>query len=206
MGEYGPVRERIGFRPDDYIICVDAGVGHAAGLGVTPALIVGDLDSVGALPPGIQVLKFHKEKDETDTILAIQYGLRAGMTDFVIAGGLSGRLDHTLANLSALLYLDRHGGRGVIIDEQNEAFLLPGGKITVPRRDGFYLSVFPFGADARGVRERKTKYTLTDATLCLDFPLGVSNEFSGPFAEISVEKGPLLIILSKDAPNEESAI
>ena len=49
-----------------------------------------------------------------------------------------------------------------------------------------------------GVSERGVKYTLNGARLENSSPLCVSNEFTSEEAVISVEKGPILIILSKE--------
>lgn len=201
MGDYTRIRQRAELTDKETVICVDGGLRHAEGLGLKPGLIIGDLDSVGefTLPESVELKKFKSEKDETDMVLAIRQALTLGYKKILILGGLRGRLDHTYANFCALYELTKAGAEGVIIDEDNEVFFLPQGSIRVPRRQGFYISVFPFGSVAEGVYERGMKYSLTDATLTNDFPVGVSNEFTeeSPFAEISVRKGPLLIILSR---------
>jgi thiamine pyrophosphokinase len=197
MGDYEPLKPLL--RPDDTIICADGGLIHAKTLGVTPSVAIGDFDSAPAPAQGdIDVLRFKCEKDETDTILAIDYALGQGYRDFLILGGLRGRLDHTVANFSALMHLYTHGGTGLITDAANEVRLLLGGEMRLPRREGFYVSVFPFEGEATGVTERGLKYPLTDARLDCTFPLGVSNQFSADEAVISVKSGTLLIILSKE--------
>lgn len=198
IGDYGRICSKIRFRAQDYIICVDGGISHAAGLGVSPDLMVGDMDSAARIPAGIKTLRYQSEKDETDTILAIQYALKEGYRDITIVGGLRGRLDHTMANIEALLYLTRNGGSGRIVDSDNEACLLMEGKMTFSKRENTYFSVFPLFESAEGVTEKGFKYALDRATLKSSFPLGVSNEFKEDQAEISVERGPLLIILSEE--------
>jgi thiamine pyrophosphokinase len=44
---------------------------------------------------------------------------------------------------------------------------------------------------------RGAKYELHDAELTSDFPLGVSNEWAAPEAEISLREGTLLIVSSR---------
>jgi thiamine pyrophosphokinase len=197
LGEAEPLKKLI--RTDDYIICVDGGYEHATALCAAPDIVIGDLDSLKSeLPPSLPVLRFKKEKDETDTILAIDYALAQGYREMVLIGGLKGRLDHTYANFSALLHLHLGGGRGYFADADNEVYILIEGEIRLSRREGYYLSVFPFGQEALGVSERGVKYTLNGARLENSSPLGVSNEFTSEEAVISVEKGPILIILSKE--------
>jgi thiamine pyrophosphokinase len=79
MGDYKPLHGLIHVS-NDYIICVDGGTRHLSGLGVKPDIIIGDLDSSGELPDGVEVLKFKSEKDETDTMLAVMHGLNLGLT------------------------------------------------------------------------------------------------------------------------------
>lgn len=197
MGDYTPLRGLID-AANDFIICVDGATHHLKGLGVKPDIIIGDLDSSGELLVGVEVLKFKAEKDETDTMLAVMHGLKLGFHDFLILGGLKGRLDHTYANLSTLQYLTRHGGAGCFVDADNEAFLVENGEISFHKRAGYYISVFPFGGDAAGVTEKGFKYELENAVMRADFPNGVSNEFLNENGIISVKKGSLLIILSRE--------
>ena len=58
-----------------------------------------------------------------------------------------------------------------------------------------YLSIFPLGQNAKGVTLKGLKYPLQDATLKNDYPLGISNEFTGEMSTVSVEDGELVCIL-----------
>ena len=64
------------------------------------------------------------------------------------------------------------------------------------------LSVFAMSGKAEGVTLRGVLYPLESTVLYYDFPLGVSNEFTGKPATVSVKKGTLLVIWqgSADAP------
>ena len=50
------------------------------------------------------------------------------------------------------------------------------------------------GERAQGVTLKGLKYELTDALITNSFPVGVSNEFIGKEAEITVRDGTLLIL------------
>lgn len=197
MGDYQPLRGLIN-SDKDYIICVDGGARHLKGLCVTPNIVIGDLDSADILPDGVKVLKFKSEKDETDTMLAVMHGLEQGCREFLLLGGLKGRLDHTFANLCTLQYITRHGATGRFVDADNEGYFVENGEIRFLPRKGTYISVFPFGGNAQGVTETGFKYGLDNAELTTDFPNGVSNEFLQGEGVISVKKGALLIILSRE--------
>ena len=43
------------------------------------------------------------EKDDTDTLLCLKYGMELGYREFLMIGGIGGRLDHTMANIQTLL-------------------------------------------------------------------------------------------------------
>ena len=135
------------------------------------------------------------DKDDTDTLAAIREGLEQSCGTFYIYGGTGGkRLDHTLANLQALLFLRRRGARGFLYDDdfvwtaiENEAF-------TVARTVEWGLfSAFCLGDRAEGVDEAGFQYPLKDAVLTPDFPLGVSNHILEAEARISVRKGALAV-------------
>ena len=87
----------------DIVIAADGGYDTLRELGVTPDLLVGDMDSVKAVPTDIEKLRVPVEKDETDTYLCYLEGVRRGYSNFVILGGVGGREDHTFANFSLLI-------------------------------------------------------------------------------------------------------
>ena len=157
-----------------------------------------DFDSYdGPVDPEIPLQRFPSEKDDTDTMIAIRAALERGFREAVLYCALGGRLDHTLANLQSLAFALSHGLRLRIVSEDTEVMLLQDGTLSLPRREGFALSVFAFSERCRGVSLHGTKYTLTDAELENSFPLGVSNEWAAEAATVSVTAGTLLIVLSK---------
>ena len=190
------LREMWSREADDLIIAADGGLRNAALLGVTPSLVLGDMDSLESaqVPEGARL--YPVRKDDTDTMLAIKTGLEEGCREFLLFGALGGRLDHTYANIQSLAYLLEQGASGTLLD---------GGHLCTMVRDGSvvldtafrHLSVFSYSDRCEGVSESGTGYTLSGAELTSSFPLGVSNyQLKGERAVISVEKGTLLLILS----------
>ena len=183
-------------RPDDLVIAADGGLRHAGTLGVTPQLILGDMDSLdpGEVPPGAEI--FPVRKDDTDTMLAIKTGIRRGCREFLIFGALGGRLDHSYANIQGLAYLLDAGCRGMLLDGRHLVTMVRDGgvRISCPFR---HLSVFSYSDRCVGVGESGVSYTLEDGELTSSFPLGVSNhQLPGETAHIQVAQGTLLLILS----------
>ena len=184
--------------PDTFVIACDRGYAYARRCGIRPDLLVSDFDSYdGPVDPEIPLQRFPSEKDDTDTMIAIRAALERGFREAVLYCALGGRLDHTLANLQSLAFALSHGLRLRIVSEDTEVMLLQDGTLSLPRREGFALSVFAFSERCRGVSLHGTKYTLTDAELENSFPLGVSNEWAAEAATVSVTAGTLLIVLSK---------
>ncbi len=178
---------------EDLVIAADGGVAHTQALGITPHYVLGDFDSLGYVPEGAVVHPV--EKDDTDAMLAVREGLRRGCDRFVLYGALDGeRLDHTVANYQTLQFLADRGARGCLVGINQVATLIKNDSISFPETSKGYISVFCSGAEAEGVTIRGLRYELTDETLTPGFPLGVSNQFVGEKAEISVKNGSLLVI------------
>jgi len=66
------------------------------------------------------------------------------------------------------------------------------------RSYGSIVSVFCLGADARGVTIEGLDYPLENGILSAGFPLGVSNEYAGDEAVVTVKDGALLIVQTDD--------
>lgn len=178
---------------DDLVIAADGGVNHLFKAGITPDVILGDFDSLGYIPEGAQV--FPVEKDDTDVMLAVRHGLQAGFREFLIYGGMDGkRLDHTVANFQTLAFLRAHDARGYLVGREQLATVISNETAVFSPNAAGILSAFCLGKEASGVTIRGLKYSLENGKLTADFPLGVSNHFTGKEAEITVENGQLLLI------------
>lgn len=180
-------------QPGDFLLAADGGLAHIRGLGLAPDGILGDFDSLGYVPEGAKV--FPVEKDDTDSMLAVRQGLAMGYTEFLLLGCLDGRrLDHTIANLQTLLFLAKAGANGTLVGEKYAITALSHGTLHFGAEFTGIASVFCMGTPARGVTIRGLQYELADAVLTADFPLGVSNHFTGQESEISVAEGTLLVM------------
>lgn len=180
--------------PGDLLVAADAGLTVLEGLGLVPDLVVGDFDSLGAVPEGRSILRLPRVKDETDMGFALNHALELGYRRFILLGGLGGRLEHTVANLQLLSGLSSREALGVLAGEGQAAAAITGGGLDFPAGLSGFCSVFALTDQAGGVTLEGLKYPLEDETLTSRFPLGVSNEFLGLPARISVREGTLLII------------
>lgn len=178
----------------DLLIAADGGYASLTRLGVTPHLVVGDFDSLGSVPDHPDVHQLPCEKDDTDIGYALKVGLERGYTRFVLLGGMGGRLDHTIANLQLLGYLSQRGAVGILAGNGQAATAITNGSFAFPKTMSGYCSVFCQSGTAQGITLEGLKYSLTDAQLTGSFPLGVSNEFLGLPAKVTVQEGTLLLI------------
>lgn len=198
MGAYGGCNARNVVGVDDFVICADGGYLCAVEEGIRPDLVIGDFDSFnGRVAAGIETERVPSEKNDTDTMLCLKRGMELGYDQFLILGGIGGRLDHTVANLQTLAYGCDMGCFVLLTDSQNIATVIEKAML-VPKLTGYKLSLFAFDGVCTGVTVTGVKYPLSNATLTPNFPLGVSNEFEADEAVIECKKGKLLLILSKD--------
>ena len=191
---------------DELIIAADSGYLLAQRCGVTPHILLGDMDSIAdgegfdaaKIPDGVLVVKVPAEKNETDTALGVDTALDAGCREIYILGGLGGRFDHSLANLFLLGYISERGGEGVLTDGRNRVRYLESGKMRVERSDFRYFSLISTGG-SEGVSITGAKYPLSDAAITPGRQYAVSNEIAqgSDCAEVGVTHGPLYIIESR---------
>ena len=201
----GDIRRAYAPRPGDYVLCADGGWQHAQRAGVTPDLVIGDFDS-SEQPGEGTVERYPAEKDDTDTMLCLKRGLALGYDDFLIVGGIGGRIDHTLGNLQAMRYAVDRAARIEMNDGESWATVVAGGtaRVCADAIGGgpVKLSVFALDRACEGVNIRGTKWEIEDGAMTNGFPIGVSNEFAGEYAEISVRKGALLVTLCREHDGE----
>ena len=183
----------------DYIIAADGGFSHTQKLSITPNAILGDFDSLGYTPE--KAVVFPVEKDDTDAMLAIRHGLSLGYQDFLIYGALDGpRLDHTLAALQTLQFLTRENARGMLVGLSQMATVIQNETLSFPAGCKGIFSMFALSGAAEGITLKGLYYPLENGTLTPDFPLGVSNHFTGEAASVTLAKGNLTILWDRENP------
>lgn len=184
---------------DDIKIAADSGYENAISLGEKPDILLGDFDSISVRPDkDIETVEVPSEKDFTDTQLAIETAVRKGADDIVIIGGLSGRLDHTLSNLSALEDLWSKRIHAVATDGFNRVRYIDSSSALIPRSHYKYLSVIAVSDVLKGVDIEGCKYPLKNAKISRSFQFAVSNEIAGNCALIAIRKGKAFIVESAE--------
>ncbi len=157
-------------------------------------VLLGDFDSIDAVPNHQNTIKHPVEKDDTDSFLAYKLGFKKGFRNFIVFGGIGGRMDHTMANIQMLCHMAKNGAKGFLVGNNTVVSAIHNSAIRLSPENCGKIGVFAHGGVANGVSISGLKYTLDNGTLTPDFPLGVSNEFTGEKAYISVTDGTLLVI------------
>ena len=188
-------------KADDIVIAADSGYKNALTLGERVEILLGDFDSLDKkdIPKNIEVLTVPAEKDFTDTQLAVQTAIDKGAQDICIIGGLDGRLDHTLSNMALLRDLADKNVYATITNGYNRIRYIRSTSTLIARSGFDYLSLIADGEKVKGVCIEGCKYPLKNATLTNKYQYAVSNEIEGNCALISVRKGGLFIVESKNA-------
>lgn len=179
---------------DDYVICADGGLKYAEKAGIKPNLAIGDFDSYGKVPSGVETVVLPCEKDETDTHFAINLALEKGYNELRLFGMLGGRPDHSFANLQLLSYVCQKGARATIFSHDYCATAIKNSVMSFSKNNKGTVSVFSLSPESKGVTIKGLKYEVNTFSLRSDCPMGVSNEFVGEEAVVSVEDGILLIM------------
>lgn len=189
-----PFKNEIKPLDSDLLIAADKGLLYCREKGIAPDIVIGDFDSLDEHPTGENVIIHPERKDDTDTMLSLKHGLKLGFKRFYLYGCLGGRLDHTIANLQLLAFAAKSGATAFLCGEKECVTVI---KDTIIKfRSGIRgkVSVFALNGKAEGVTEKGLSYSLQNAVLDGQFPLGVSNEFTEKSAEITVRNGYLTVI------------
>ncbi len=179
----------------DFIICADSGFDITNECGFTPDLLIGDFDSIKAVPENVNKITLPVEKDVTDTVASFNEGVKLGFNKFVLFGGTGGRFEHTFANISLMANASKPGVTFEIIDDKHIFRSITNSSIKIKGKDNQQVSVFAYGDRAFGVTLKGFHYPLWDYTLDpFDGALGTSNDIVEDYGEISVSNGTLIII------------
>ena len=194
IGAGDPFEGHITVNEKDYVICADGGLRNKHIFSRSPDLIVGDFDSLGEIPEAENTEVYPPEKDDTDMLIAIKKGLQKGYKTFVILVALGGeRADHSIANIQNLAYICENGGIGFILHKDTVFMAIKDTGINFSKNCKGYISVFSLRDESKGVYLKNLKYELDGQSLFSSNPMGVSNEFIGEEASISVKDGILLV-------------
>lgn len=192
--------------PEDLLIAADGGYRAVLAAGLRPDVVIGDFDSLGAAPSGAEVITLPTVKDVTDTWAAIDLGIQRGYRRFFLYGCTGGRFDHTLANIQTVADAAMRSLECRLFDRAQVITAICRGSLHFDETCKGFLSVFAHSDLCTGVTLRGFKYPLENAELTNRFPLGVSNEFLGTPADLSVKTGTLILVYDRNQKISPSSL
>ena len=186
-------------QPGDTLLAADGGTQHALDLGLTPSIIIGDMDSLNPdvrrsmERAGARLIQYSRDKDETDLELALEHALSSGHDRILLVGALGRRLDQTLGNL-ALLTAPRLAGIDIRLDDGVEEVFFTRSTCQVAGQPGEVVSLFPWGGEVGGIVTTGLRWQLNGEDLSPHRTRGISNELVANLAGISIKSGLLLVV------------
>jgi len=188
---YAPdnIRDIITIDDNDLVIAVDGALSQVLKQKIKVDLVIGDFDSLTtkSLLKGLNRIQLNKEKDETDTFVAVKKAYEMTRNEVFLIGGIKGdRIEHFIANILMLNEFPKL----TIMDENSMIYLLETGKHLISKAS--YISFFGF-SEAKITLER-FKYNLKDYHLKQYDPLCISNETIKSYGEITIKEGRVLVV------------
>ena len=185
----------------DFVVAADSGLHDAYALGLDVNAVIGDMDSVDeqlladAQSAGAIIIRAPRDKDATDTELALLFAAEHGARRIVVVTGGGGRLDHQLGVLNVLFH-PRLAGIEVEMfwDTAHVRALRGPGTAMVRGRHGEVVGLLPIGMEASGITTDGLVWPLNNETIPVYSTRGVSNKLIATEAHISLTHGQLLII------------
>ena len=189
----------------EYIIAADSGLKYIDELGLVPDMILGDYDSVedGLLDKykSTDIKTYPREKDYTDTHIAIINALKAGASDIYILGATGTRMDHTFTNICNMKAALDSDVPCFIYDKHNKVYLVNDNmgevKLAKDGQYGEYVSIVPLSEEAV-ISLSGFKYTLDNYVLHQGLSICQSNEIKENEAVINIKKGLVIVFETKD--------
>jgi thiamine pyrophosphokinase len=183
----------------DLLMAADGGAKHFADIGLTPQVIIGDMDSVDSdiweNNRGTEHIRYPEAKDKSDTELAVEYALGRGCKQVILLAATGGRLDHTLGNVALLA---SHPGQVALFDGKSTLVAVDKSeKCILHGNVGTRVSLVPYGDGSSRVRTNGLKYALRDEYLN-SATHGLSNELSRKETCICVSNGILLVYIENE--------
>ena len=186
------------------LIAADSGFEAAYGAGLKPDWVIGDMDSIAdpkqleSLPPE-RIIRAQRDKDFTDTEMAVSLAAEKGCDDFWIIGGGGGRIDH-LFGIRSLFERDIFPLRW-ITDSADIRCINAGtesrARVCCELEAGAVVSVFPLGDGTWEAKSEGLKWALNGLSWDRGF-FGLSNiAVDGKFS-IMAEKGRFMVVLPKE--------
>lgn len=183
-------------RGAELLLAADGGANHLAAVGLRPAAVVGDLDSVR---PGVRAwlgegtMLARPDQDRTDLDKALEVAIEErGATSVTVLAATAGRLDHAFENLGLAVRWRR---RAVVEVVAEDGVLVPVlDRVELATEPGQLVSLLPLGRVQ--VWSRGLCWELDGDALDPAARISVSNRAVGARVELRVTGGALITFVA----------
>jgi thiamine pyrophosphokinase len=197
----GNIDQTIVLKPNDILIAADGGTNHCLEQGLSPSVVIGDLDSTDPIiierlrKSGTEVFQYPKRKDYSDLEIALQYVQDLKVNEIIVYAALGNRWDQSIANILLPIIYSSIPIR--LIDKDQEFLYLNGPeKKVLNAQIGDTISLLSLTAAVDGISTTNLEYPLQKESLVLGSTRGISNVFLSDEAFISLEQGILLCVIT----------
>ncbi len=183
------------------LIAADGGANHCSDLGITPEILVGDLDSIDMAVlasyerGNVEIHRYPVNKNATDLELALDLAISRGASTVWMLGALGGRWDMSLSNIM-LGASEKYANSDIRLlgDDFVMHILRPQQIYALKGKAGQTVSLLPLVGDVEEVNLTGFKYPLIDQTIRFGTSLGLSNVHTGDNSTVRFTKGTLLCV------------
>ena len=177
------------------LLAADGGADHLAKLGLLPAAVIGDLDSISARARawiGEERMVQRPDQDRTDLEKAIQYVFEEYELDrLTVLGALGGRPDHAIGNLGLLARLGR--GEAIRFLDEASVTIAVHGAAELEAEPGETWSFLAFDPTVK-LSLSGVKWPLDDAPVDVGDRPSISNLATEERVRIEATGGPVVVM------------
>jgi len=178
----------------DPLFAADGGANHLARLGLRPAAVIGDLDSISTDTRrwlGEDRMVHQPEQDRTDLDKALEYAFDTiGVTELVVLAALGGRTDHDVGNLGLLARLAT--GERLVFESEDDRVLAVAGEASLAARPGETWSFWTFDPSVR-VTVDGVRWPVEDTAIDVGNRPSMSNEATSNEIRIRSTGGSVVV-------------
>ena len=186
------------------IIALDGGVDHVLAAGLTPVVVVGDMDSVAESSYQDELAAVPRLKITDQFSTDFEKALAAVKAPLILGFGLLGRrFDHSLATLHALAGPWPRGK--VVVISPDDAMIFSRGEVVMTLPAMARVSVWPLTRQ-RFVASTGLEWPLTGMTLAAGQAIGTSNRVAkgddprqdGPLQDDPLQDDPRQVVITPE--------
>ena len=176
------------------LLAADGGANHLARIGLRPAVVVGDLDSVSPNTRawlGEECMVDRPDQDRTDLDKALEYGFEElGITNLTVLAALGGRTDHDLGNLGLLARLAM--GDRLTYEAADQRVLAVAGEASLAANPGETWSFWTFDPTVR-VTVEGVRWPLDNVSIDAGNRPSISNEAVDDLVRVHSAGGSVVV-------------